>query len=132
MRFITTILLTFIAIAATQCQPDPDFKGYTERYVDSVFVIKDSLEKQISNKVETVSDTITYIFRGEDENSTIITINKKGNNATVQIISGEKRLQSKLLDGERSSYFYDNTYTVGSLLINKSSTKGFGAVDFEH
>lgn len=130
MKQITTIILAVLALACTA--QEPDIECYSVGYVDS---IKSEYELRIeilssvlqSDVYETPEDSCILI---SDDGNIRAEIIKEGLNIWVNIIDGNKRINSDYINSESRVIIMNDSVTIGSLYINSDNTKGSSFIDF--
>lgn len=116
---IFCILLTALTLACTAQEPR---EMYSVPYHDSVVASKDNIIQSLRLALinQQYSDTAIISLEGLTD-STLTTINKSGENITVTIQNGNKRITSMFSEGERKAFFIndsDTSKTVGSFQLD--------------
>lgn len=135
MKNIAIILLTFFAFSCN----GQDICTYSQRYVDSVinqYEFKLSICEEALNINEALINADTFSVQIYDDRL-IIEVDKHGYDVWVNIIDGNKRINTDYINFERKVLFMDDSenlgtsHTVGSIMINSESTKGSSYINLE-
>lgn len=130
-------LFLFMGVVMCSAQ-EPDVECYSIGYVDSLetnYKSKiDSLETLIEalnnqDEIDVIADTFSFNLV---DDRLKIEVKKEAHNVWVNIIDGNKRINSDYVDYEGSVMVMDSTYTVGSLFINENHTKGNAFIQLEN
>jgi exo-beta-1,3-glucanase (GH17 family) len=148
MKGLTSILLLFILMTC-RSQDKICFDCYSQEYVDSLVIYKDSIITEINTantKLQTnldgsffiidslklvvknleaakFSDSLianTFHFYLSDTVGNITEIWKAGADMQADLINGKERIQSIATTGYRRTYFMNDTASVGSMIEDET------------
>jgi hypothetical protein len=141
MKLKTTILLTFLALAAS-CQ-EPDVECYSQGYVDSILLVNtQNCNSVIAEQQRTIDSLKSLVYYQIIQDTAVVEvqydyivarIDKSGHqvNLTLSDFQRKKRIQARYDDYDCVIRIMNDTVGVGYLHINEENTKGNAYVDFE-